>query len=181
MNLREHIHLVEAASKIEPIKINKLPYALEALEPAMSKSNVDVHYNILTKNYFKKYRDTGDLFQKAGALLHNNYFWPLLQPYNKSNAPSASLEQAIVKAHGGFDKFKSNIVSAGISIQGNGWVLIMEDCQIQTVQNHVLKPGIAMAIDLWEHTTVDFDFNREKFFEEFWQIVNWAELEKRMK
>ena len=57
----------------------------------------------------------------------------------------------------------------------------MEDLQIQTIQNHVLKPGIAMAIDLWEHTTVDYDFNREKFFTEFWNVVNWDHLELKIK
>jgi superoxide dismutase len=44
-----------------------------------------------------------------------------------------------------------------------------------------LKPGIAMAIDLWEHTTVDYDFNREKFFTEFWNVVNWDHLELKIK
>ena len=181
MSLRNHICLVEAASLIEPIKISKLPYAMKDLEPAMSEHSVDVHYNILTKNYFKKYKATGDLFQKAGALLHNDFFWPLLQPYRKNNRPSNALEKQISSTHKTLDAFKKAVVDAALTIQGNGWVLIMEDLQIQTIQNHVLKPGIAMAIDLWEHTTVDYDFNREKFFTEFWNVVNWDHLELKIK
>jgi superoxide dismutase len=181
MSLRNHICLVEAASLIEPIKITKLPYGLKDLEPAMSEHSVDVHYNILTKNYFKKYKATGDLFQKAGALLHNDFFWPLMQPYSKNNQPGNALEKKISSTHGTLDAFKKAVVDAALTIQGNGWVLIMEDLQIQTIQNHVLKPGIAMAIDLWEHTTVDYDFNREKFFTEFWNVVNWDHLELKIK
>jgi Fe-Mn family superoxide dismutase len=181
MSLREHIHLVEAASKLEPIKISPLPYKTKDLEPAMSEHSVDVHYNTLTKNYFKKYKATGNLFQKAGALLHNDFFWPLLKPYSKNNKPSADLMRKINAAHKSLDLFKKSVVESALSIQGNGWVLIMEDLQIQTIQNHVLKPGIAMAIDLWEHTTVDYDFNREKFFQEFWNVVNWDKLETLLK
>ena len=180
MNFREHIQLVEAATKFEKIELDKLPYSLNALEPAMSQHSVDVHYNILTKNYFKKYEATGDLFQKAGAILHNNYFWPLLQPYDKNNKPSKTLEEKINHAHKSLKAFKSTVVEKALSIQGNGWVLILTDLQIITIQNHILRPEIAMSIDLWEHTTVDYDFNREKFFDEFWNVVNWNELEDRL-
>lgn len=180
MSFREHMRLVEAAATIEEIHLDKLPYSLDALEPAMSKRSVDVHYNTLTKNYFKKYEATGDLFQKAGALLHNDTFWPLLQPYNKGNKPSKPLLEKINNAHKSLGEFKKSVVEKALSIQGNGWVLIMSDLQIQTIQNHVLRPGIAMSIDLWEHTTVDYDFNREKFFSEFWNVVNWNELERRV-
>jgi superoxide dismutase, Fe-Mn family len=180
MSFREHMKLIEAAAQLEEIQLNKLPYALGALEPAMSRNSVDVHYNILTKNYFKKYEATGDLFQKAGAVLHNSYFWPLLQPYNKNNQPSKSLVEKINKTHKSLTAFKKAIVDAALTIQGNGWVLIMSDLQIQTIQNHILRPEIAMGIDLWEHTTVDYNFNREEFFSEFWNVVNWNELESRV-
>lgn len=180
MSFRHHIALVEQATAIEEIHLDRLPYSLDALEPAMSEKSVDVHYNTLTKNYFKKYEATGDLFQKAGALLHNNFFWPLLQPYNKRNKPSKELLAKIQNTHGNFESFKNAVIEKALSIQGNGWVLILTDLQIVTIQNHILRPEIAMAIDLWEHTTVDYDFNREKFFSEFWNVVNWSELEERV-
>jgi superoxide dismutase, Fe-Mn family len=178
MDLRSAVELVESAGAIEAIQLSKLNYPLDALEPVMSKKCVDVHYNTLTKNYFKKYQETGDLFQKAGAVLHNDYYWPSMQPYQSSNPVPKSVTTAIEKSHGTLNEFKQKVLQAGSSIQGNGWVLIMKDLQITTVSNHVIKNGIAWAIDLWEHATVDHNFNREKFFKGYWNIVNWSFVEQ---
>jgi superoxide dismutase len=180
MDLRSAVNLVESAGAIEPIQMNKLNYPLNALEPVMSKNCVDVHYHTLTKNYFKKYKATGDLFQKAGAVLHNDYYWPSLQPYQSSNPVSKTVAAQIEQAHGNVGTFKDTVLQAGLGIQGNGWVLIMKDLQITTVSNHVIKNGIAWAIDLWEHATVDHDYNREKFFKGYWNIVNWDFVEKAL-
>lgn len=176
MDLRTAAKLIESAQQIEKLQMTALPYKLNALEPCMSKNCVDVHYNTLTKKYFTKYEETGDLFQKAGAVLHNDHYWPLMQSYNtKSKLPSELLKK-IDQTHGSLAKFKDAITQAGMGIQGNGWVFIMQDLQIQTVQNHVIKDGIALAVDVWEHATVDHDFNREKFFSQYWNVINWEKL-----
>lgn len=178
MNIRHHMDLLEAATKLEELEIKPLAYSLGALAPCMSKHNVDVHYNILTKKYFKKYAETGDLFQKAGAVLHNDYFWPMLQKYDTKNKPSKDLEQKISQIHGSLKNFKKAVEEQALLLQGNGWVFVMEDWQIQIVQNHVIKPGILFAIDFWEHTTVDHDFDRVTFLKDFWNILNWQALDK---
>lgn len=176
MDLRTAANLIESAQQIEKLHMTPLEYKLDALAPCMSKHCVDVHYHTLTKKYFAKYEETGDLFQKAGAVLHNDYYWPLMQPYDTKNKCPGPLVDKIDQTHGSFSKFKDAVTEAGMSIQGNGWVFIMQDLQIQTVQNHVLKNGIACAIDVWEHATVDHDYNREKFFKQYWHVVNWEKL-----
>jgi Fe-Mn family superoxide dismutase len=143
----------------------------------MSRENVRVHYDILTKKYFKKYEETGDLFQKAGAVLHNQYYWPMMRAYDNKNKPSKTLMERIETTHGDFKKFKAEVVEKALSLQGSGWALIMEDLQIQIIQNHVIKPGIVLAIDLWEHQTVDYEFDRVPFLGEFWNVVDWTKLE----
>lgn len=180
MDIKQARLLVEQAETWAPITMDKLSYPLNALDPVMSESCVKVHYQILTKKYFDKYKATGDLFQKAGALLHNDVYWPLMQPYHKQNPCPKSLEEQISDQHGSIKKFKDLVLEQAMGIQGNGWVFIMQDLQIQTVQNHVYKPGIACAIDMWEHATVDHDFNRESFLKGFWNIVNWQKLEQKL-
>jgi len=180
MNLRDHLNIVEASTQLEEIKLKPLSYPLYALEPCMTMRNVQVHYDILTKKYFKKYAETGDLFQKAGAVLHNDYYWPMLRPYDKNNSPSKKTMEKIEESHGDFKQFKENILEKATRLQGSGWVFVMEDLQIQMVQNHLIKPGIIMGIDLWEHQTVDYKFDREEFLKEFWYVINWEIFEKRM-
>jgi len=177
MNIRHTISLIEAAQKIQPLHMNALAYKKSALEPCMSEKCVQIHYDILTKKYFDKYAETGDLFQKAGAVLHNNYYWPCMQGYSKKNLPSAQLQDVIDQAHGSFQKMQQKVVDTALGIQGNGWVLILQDFQIVPIQNHVLRSDIILAIDIWEHATVDYDYDREKFFENYWNIVNWKKVE----
>jgi superoxide dismutase len=181
MDLRAAANLVESAQKLENITQSPLSYSLKSLEPVMSRQCVDVHYNILTKNYFKKYKATGDLFQKAGAVLHNDFYWPMMQPYKTGNQPSSKIRDQIDQTWKNFRGLQDAALEAALSVQGNGWVMIMQDFQIQTVQNHVIKPGILWAIDIWEHATVDHNFNREKFFKDYWNIVNWTEIEQHLK
>lgn len=177
MNIRHTINLVEASQKLEKIHLNPLAYKMSALEPCMSENCVRVHYDILTQRYFDKYAETGDLFQKAGAVLHNDYYWPCMQPYSKKNSPTILLQEMIDNSHGSFAKMQDKVLETALAIQGNGWVLIMQDLQIVSVQNHVIKPGIILAIDIWEHATVDYDYNREKFLKNYWNIVNWKKVE----
>jgi Fe-Mn family superoxide dismutase len=72
---------------------------------------------------------------------------------------------------------QQKVVDTALGIQGNGWVLILQDFQIVPIQNHVLRSDIILAIDIWEHATVDYDYDREKFFENYWNIVNWKKVE----
>lgn len=176
MDMRTARTLVEAASNAEPIHMDTLPYALDALAPALSKENVRIHYEILTKKYFDKYAETGDLFQKAGAVLHNDFYWPCMQPYDKKNEPQGELRDQIDSAHGSFQKFQDKFQELAVSIQGNGWVLLMQDMQLLTVQNHMIKPGIVLAYDQWEHSLTDYEFDRVKALTEWWNVVNWSKV-----
>jgi superoxide dismutase, Fe-Mn family len=176
MDMRQARTLVEAASNAEPIHMDPLPYKLDALEPALSRENVRIHYEILTKKYFDKYKATGDLFQKAGAVLHNDFYWPCMHVYDKQNEPRGAMRDLIQQAHGDYRKFQDKFLESALSIQGNGWVLLMQDMQIQTVQNHVTKPGIVLAYDQWEHSLTDYEFDREQALTEWYHIVNWDKV-----
>lgn len=176
MELRKAVELVEAATKWEKIHQADLPYDQDALEPALSAENVRIHYDILTRKYFDKYNQTGDLFQKAGAILHNEYYWPCMKPYDVNNSPPAEMMRLIKNAHGSFEKFQESWKQAALGIQGNGWVLLMSDMQITTVQNHVLKEGIVLAYDQWEHSLTDYQFDREQALDQWWHVVNWRHV-----
>jgi superoxide dismutase, Fe-Mn family len=173
MDIKHARTLIEAAENHKPIKMDPLPYKMDALAPALSKQNVEIHYDILTRKYFDKYNKTGDLFQMAGAVLHNDYYWPCMQPYEKGNAPKGQMRDLIDQAHGSFEKFKHKFLDSALSIQGNGWVLLMQDMQIITIQNHMIKSGVVLAYDQWEHSLTDYKFDREQALTEWWNIVNW--------
>jgi superoxide dismutase len=176
MHINEIQNITE--SKIT-LKCLPLKFSEATLSPVMSKHNVDVHYNILTKNYFKKYAKTGDQFQKAGAVLHNSY-WQALKAYDVKNKPTTKIIEFIEKHHGSWKKFEDKWIDEALKVHGNGWIMLNKTGKIITVHNHEIKPNIILNIDIWEHALIDFDFNREKFLKDFWTIVDWNVVELRL-
>lgn len=164
--------------KKEKLVCRDLRYKPDSLAPVMSKHNVEVHYDILTKNYFKKYNATGDLFQKAGAILHNEY-WSVLKPYSDNNEPTAKMMDLFSDRYGSFNKFKNVWIEKALSLEGSGWIMLSEHGDIFIVENHMIKSNI-LLIDLWEHASVDYDFNKEKFLTDFWKIIDWNIVETRL-
>ena len=72
---------------------------------------------------------------------------------------------------------------------GSGWVwLVMNDegkMQVMSLPNgdnpirHGLKP--ILTIDLWEHAYyLDYQNRRDKYLENFWLLVNWRVISKRI-
>ena len=53
------------------IKMIELPYTLDALEPYYSKETLDLHYNILYKNYVDKTNNV--LLELELARLNNDF------------------------------------------------------------------------------------------------------------
>jgi len=166
------------AAKSDKIECSPLNFKLDALSPVISKHTVDVHFNTLTKAYFKKYEATGDSFQKAGAVLHNQ-FWSILKPYDEKNKPTKTSMNFIEQHHGSWKKFNDSILESASTIHGSGWVMLSPAGKIIMVPNHAIKPNV-LLIDLWEHSTVDSDFNKESFIKGFWKIVNWDAVDKNI-
>jgi superoxide dismutase, Fe-Mn family len=173
----KYTELLEAKQP-EVLECLPLQYKMDALSPVMSEHNVKVHYEILTKNYFKKYEATGDLFQKAGAVLHNQA-WACMKPYNSRNKPSKTAMNFIEKHFKSWDKFTDAWLEAATSIHGSGWVMLQPTGKIIMVPNHSIKPNI-LLVDLWEHQTVDFDYDKEAFLKAWWKVVNWDVFDQKI-
>ena len=72
-NRREAMMSMMKEAKEEQLELEKLPYNLDALQPVLSKQNVDYHYDVLSRGYVTRYNNKeGDAdFNYGGAKLHN--------------------------------------------------------------------------------------------------------------
>ena len=132
-----------------------LPYAYDALEPAIDSETMtfhhDKHHQAYVDNLNKAVdadptlqgKSLEDLFASistAPKAVRNNggghwnhaLFWELLAPVGQGGEPSAELAAAIDRDLGGRDKFKDDFNAAGAGQFGSGWAwLIVQDGKLK--------------------------------------------------
>jgi Fe-Mn family superoxide dismutase len=132
-----------------------LPYAYDALEPAIDKETMtfhhDKHHQTYVDNLNKAIDADASLQNKTleeiftsistapkavrnngGGHWNHSLFWELLAPAGQTGEPSAELAAAIDRDLGGMDKFKEDFNAAGAAQFGSGWAWLI-------VQNGKLK------------------------------------------
>ncbi|WP_332659384.1 superoxide dismutase [Brevundimonas sp.] len=132
-----------------------LPYAYDALEPAIDKETMTFHHDKHHQAYVDKLNeavaaDAGlqgktleQLFasiSKAPKAVRNNggghwnhsLFWELMAPVGETGEPSAELAAAIDRDLGGLETFKEAFNAAGAGQFGSGWAwLIVQDGKLK--------------------------------------------------
>jgi Fe-Mn family superoxide dismutase len=173
----------------------KLPYAYDALEPAMSADTLHTHHDKHHRTYVEK---TNELAAKAGLdgqaledvvreaqrngdakLFHNAaqawnhaFFWECMTP--EKAQPSSALMSAIGHAFGGIDAFKDTFVEEGFNHFGSGWAwLVTGSNGLKVISTHdaddtLIRDGLfpLLICDLWEHAYyLDYKNDRKAFLE----------------
>ena len=132
-----------------------LPYAYDALEPAIDSETMTFHHDKHHQAYVDNLNKAVDadaalqgksleeLFASistAPKAVRNNggghwnhaLFWELLAPVGQGGEPSAELAAAIDRDLGGLDKFKEDFNAAGAGQFGSGWAwLIVQDGKLK--------------------------------------------------
>lgn len=184
----------------------ELPYALDALAPAMSADTLNYHYGKHLQTYLDNVNrmiegtpfaemKLKDMITKAQGALYNNaaqafnhiIFFKQLTPTPTIISPL--LTQALVARFGSVDEFKSEFSNAATALFGSGWVWLALDAN--NVLQIVPEPNAGnpitrnmrplMCIDVWEHAYyLDYQNRRGDYIKNFWNLVNWDYIEKRM-
>lgn len=184
----------------------ELPYALDALAPVMSADTLNYHYGKHLQTYLDNVNrmiegtpfaemKLKDMITKAQGALYNNaaqafnhiIFFKQLTPTPTTISPL--LTQALVARFGSVDAFKSEFSNAAATLFGSGWVWLALDAN--NVLQIVPEPNAGnpitrnmrplMCIDVWEHAYyLDYQNRRGDYIKNFWNLVNWDYIEKRM-
>ena len=173
----------------------KLPYAYDALEPAMSADTLHTHHDKHHRTYVEKTNELakeagldlrpledvvresnrkgdGKLFHNAAQAWNHAFFWQCMTA--KAAAPSGALKQAIEKAFGTLDDFKDAFVTEGAEHFGSGWVWLAAGSEgPMVISTHdaddtLIRDGLfpLLVCDLWEHAYyLDYKNDRKAFLE----------------
>ena len=184
-----------------------LPYAIDALEPVISKQTLEFHHGKHLAGYVNNLnalldgsplaglsledivlKAEGGMLNNAGQILnHELYFGQFCTP-KVDNAPTGKLAETIVRDFGSFEAFKEEFQKKGTTLFGSGWVWLSSDkdgkliiSQEANAANPIqngLKP--LLTFDVWEHAYyLDYQNRRPDHLAALWQIINWSVIEKR--
>lgn len=184
----------------------ELPYAPDALAPAMSAETIAFHFDKHLPTYLdnvnRLVKDTPyaeltlkEIIKKAEGPIYNNaaqawnhiLFFKQLTPVPKLLSPTMS--QAIASRFGSFDAFKEQFTNAAVSLFGSGWVWLALDAkhELQIVSSPNAGNPITQnmrplfCIDVWEHAYyIDYRNRRADYVKNFWPLIDWEKVEHRM-
>jgi len=192
---------------MKKFELMALPYALDALEPVISRKTLEFHHGKHLAGYVNNLngllegsplaglpleeivmKATGGVLNNAGQILNHNLYFGQFRAPKADNAPTGKLAGAIIRDFGSFEAFKEAFQKGGATLFGSGWVWLSADkdgklviTQEMNAANPIqkgLKP--LLTFDVWEHAYyLDYQNRRPDHLAELWQIVDWNVIEKR--
>lgn len=184
----------------------ELPYALDALNPHISRQTLEFHHGKHHLNYVNtlntlipgtRFEDTtletmireaeGAIFNNAAQVWNHTFYFEAFSPKPQAQ-PTGALLQAIQRDFGSFDAFKEQFTKAALTQFGSGWAWLVQNAEgkLQIVQEsnagNPLRNGLKplLTCDVWEHAYyLDYQNRRPDYVKEFWALLDWAVIEKR--
>jgi Fe-Mn family superoxide dismutase len=177
-----------------------LPYAKDALAPAMSAETLEYHHGKHHNAYVVKLKSllegkpeaskgleeivkssSGGVFNQAAQIWNHSFFWASMKP-GGGGEPSGDVASMLTRDFGSVAKFKEEWKAQALGQFGSGWAWLVLDggkASITTTSNAgtplttSAKP--LLTIDVWEHAYyIDHRNDRGKFVDVFLdKLVSW--------
>lgn len=184
----------------------QLPYAPDALAPAISAETLSFHHGKHLAGYVNTLnsliegtefadasleeivcKSEGALFNNAGQTLNHNLYFTQFAP-NAGGAPTGKLLTAIEAKWGGFEAFQQEFLTACTTLFGSGWAWLAAKADGELVITkepngsnpvvHGLRP--LMGIDVWEHAYyLSYQNRRADHIKDVWGIIDWSVVASR--
>jgi Fe-Mn family superoxide dismutase len=181
-------------------QLPKLPYALDALEPYISKETLKYHHGKHHAAYVKNLNTAienthfsgrtleqiiaeaqGYIFNNAAQVWNHTFYWQCLSP-DKTLDPKNEISQAIEHQFGSLNDFNREFTKAATTLFGSGWTWLVLNQQgnleivntenADTPLRHDQVP--LLTCDVWEHAYyLDYRNARNDYLQAFWKLVNW--------
>ncbi len=181
-----------------------LPYDHEALQPYMSKETLEFHHDKHHQAYVtngnnllkgsgledksledvvkQSYSKNAGLFNNAAQHYNHIYFWKWMKKGGGGKKVPGALQRAIDTDLGGYDKFRTDFIQAGVTQFGSGWAWIaVRDGKLSITktpngENPLVHGAVPiLGVDVWEHSYyIDYRNARPKYLESFVDnLINW--------
>jgi len=187
-------------------KLPQLPYAMDALQPHISKETLEFHYGKHHQTYVTNLNNlvkgtefdnlgledivrkaSGGMFNNAAQIWNHTFYWFCLSPTG-GGQPNGALAEAINKKFGSFEEFKKQFTQTAVTTFGSGWAWLVKNADgslelasTSNAQTPLTQAGKTplLTCDVWEHAYyVDYRNRRPDYVAAFWNLVNWEFVAK---
>ena len=193
---------------MKKFELMALPYAMDALEPVISRQTLEFHHGkhlagyvnnlngLLPGSEFEEAsleeivcKATGGVLNNAGQILNHELYFGQFRAPKADNAPTGKLAEVIVRDFGSFEAFKEAFQKGGATLFGSGWVWLSRDQDgklVITQETNAANPiqkGLKplLTFDVWEHAYyLDYQNRRPDHLAALWQIIDWNVIESRL-
>lgn len=185
-----------------------LPYAKNALAPHISEETLEFHHGKHHKTYVDKLNGlvpgteyegksleevimasrSGPVFNNAAQVWNHTFYWHCLSP-NGGGEPTGAVAEAINKAFGSFEAFKTQFTDKAINNFASSWTWLVKNADGSLEIFNTSNAGTPMTdgktalltVDLWEHAYyIDYRNVRPNYMNAFWSLVNWDFVAKNL-
>lgn len=188
-------------------ELPELPYAMDALEPYLSKETLDYHYSkhhaAYVNNLNKLVPGTnfegasleelimkaeGGIFNNAAQVWNHTFYWNCLSP-DGGGTPDGALAEAIQASFGSFESFKEAFTKSAVTLFGSGWAWLVKNPagKLEIIQEsnagNPMRKGHTplLTFDVWEHAYyVDKRNRRPAYVDDLWLLVDWKAVAARL-
>ena len=164
--------------------VNNLNAALEKHPDLQSKSVEDLlrGINTVPEDIRTAVKNNG------GGHANHSMFWQIMGP-KAGGPPTGAIADAIKSSFGSFDALKEAVGKAGAGRFGSGWAWVIDQggklvVESTANQDSPLMEGkkIVFGIDVWEHAYyLKYQNRRPDYIAAWWNVVNWTEVNKRLR
>ena len=137
------------------VKLPRLPYELDALEPIISATTLQEHHGAHHRGYVKKLNALikgtdldsqsleaiidrsaplassdpkfASIFNNAAQAWNHAFYWNSLSPWNHGSAPHGELARCVTADFGDAGRFAEAFRAAALAVFGSGWVWLILD------------------------------------------------------
>ena len=192
---------------MKKFELMALPYAIDALEPVISRQTLEFHHGKHLAGYVNNLnillevsplaglpleeivlKAEGGVLNNAEQILNHELYFEQFTGEQAKTVPTGQLAEAIARDFGSFETFKEAFQKGGATLFGSGWVWLSADkdgklviTQEANAANPVqkgLKP--LLTFDVWEHAYyLDYQNRRPDHLAALWQIIDWEVIEHR--
>ncbi len=191
---------------MEKILLEALPFAMDALEPHISRQTLEFHYGKHHQTYVNTLNtliegtplatqtleeiirsSEGPVFNNAAQVYNHTFYWNCLTP-KPAGEPTGKLKDAIDATFGSVEAFKEEFTKKSLGLFGSGWCWLVKDEQgaLAIVQKSNAGTPLTehqtplLVCDVWEHAYyLDKQNARAKYLESFWALVDWDKVSAR--